>query len=96
MVSCAGFVKQTGAKICVYTEGFDPRSKLVRNLNINSTGNSEIRESYTNATNTAGCFMYPYTVYMFVFDGGVYRLVQSIIPTLNCNCDDSRCGDDGF
>ena len=97
-VSCAGFVKQTGAKICVYTAGFIDswRSIYVNNLNINNTGNSQIKMTYTNHINYSGMPMYANSVYMFVFDGNEYRLVQNITPTMDCNCDDSRCGDDGF
>ena len=86
---CAGFVRTEGVRIILYIPnkyggttvgGHHPRIWL----NINNTGNTSITGN--NIGPGYGLFMY---------SGGVYRDIDSIVGS-NCNCDDSRCGDDGF
>lgn len=83
---CAGFTKTEGAKVIVQSNVTFTHS-LLENiyLNINNTGH----------TKTAGNHIRK-GMNLYVYTGGIYVQLEDKITYSDCQCDDSRCGDDGF
>lgn len=87
---CAGFSLINNIKIIIKTTinfNISGRYQFLERLyfNINNTGN--VRISGTSVISGIG---------LYIYSDGMYKLATETITGRNCNCDDSRCGDDGF
>ena len=83
---CAGFSKTEGAKIIIQSN-VSFSAQFVENIyfNINNTGNVKVAGNHVSTR-----------MNLFVYTGGTYVELKDNAVFYNCQCDDSRCGDDGF
>ena len=83
---CAGFSKTEGAKIIIQSN-VSFSAQFVENIyfNINNTGNVKVAGNHVSTR-----------MNLFVYTGGTYVELKDNVVFYNCQCDDSRCGDDGF
>ena len=84
--NCSGFTKIEGIKVIV-SSTLTFYHQYIENIyfNINNTGHTKVKGNrIASKTN------------LFVYSGGIYVECMDNVTYSDCNCNDSRCGDDGF